>query len=117
MQTVPYFRLRVLSTFDSKYKLYVAYCLETGNVATAEDHETTNEIMKEILEDEISNAVKFENYANLFSKPAPKMIWDRWNELAKSNKPKTTFLNVKHEKVDLNDEAERSAQIEVVATN
>ena len=114
-ERVAYFRLRVLSTFDSKYKLYVAYCLETGNVATAEDADTTVEIMKEILEDEFSSAIKFESYANLFSKPAAKVIWDQWNELAKTTNPEVRFLNIKIEKVSVYDEP--SAQVELVAAN
>jgi hypothetical protein len=111
--TVPYFRLRVLLEFDRKYKTYVGYCLETGNVVTADDMETASQMMKEVLEDEISNAVKFENYTNLFSKPATKMIWDKWNELAKTKEPEIVDLNFRNEKVSLDDN-ETSARVELV---
>jgi hypothetical protein len=111
--TEPYFRLRVLLEFDSKFKTYVGYCLETGNVVTADDMQTVSQIMKEVLEDEISNAIKFESYTNLFSKPAAKVIWDKWNELRKTTEPAVVELNFKNEKVTLDDE-ETSARVELV---
>jgi hypothetical protein len=109
----PYFRFRVLLDFDDKHKVYVGYCLETGNVVTADDMETASDLMKEVLEDEASNAIKFENYSNLFSKPAPKSIWDRWNELSETIEPFVRELNIKNEQVTLDDK-QTSAKVEYV---
>lgn len=112
-ENVPYFQFRVLYEFDGKHNLVVGYCLQTGNVVTADDMDTAKQIMKEVLEDEIYNAVKFKNYENLLSKPAPKFIWDRWYELRKTMEPDVVFLNVRNEQVNLND-TETSAKVEVV---
>jgi len=110
---MPLFRLRVLPYFDSVHKFFVAQCLETGSVTTASDRETALEMMDELLEDEISQAIKFENLANLYSTPAPLDIHTRWIKEAKMYG--TTFrpLNVKVEKVTL-DEIGTVAEAELV---
>ena len=74
------FRLRVLADFDSEYKVWVARCLETGSIVTADDPETVIDMMKEVLEDEITFAWENDNLANLYSTPAPREILLRWRE-------------------------------------
>ncbi len=71
----PTFRFRVLPYYDSAHKYFVAQCLETGSITTAEDSETVMEMMVELLEDEASYAVKHDNLGNLYSAPAPKDVW------------------------------------------
>jgi hypothetical protein len=101
---IPYFpSFRVLIEFDSKFKMYVAHCLNTGNVVSADDSETTVQMMKEVLEDEVFHAIKYENFSNLFANTAQPDIWDRWNVLARKQKPREIPLNVKIEKVNLDD--------------
>ncbi|HEV8427559.1 MAG TPA: hypothetical protein VGQ41_06575 [Pyrinomonadaceae bacterium] len=74
------FRLRVLADLDSEYNVWVARCLETGSMVTADDPETVIEMMKEVLEDEITFAWENDNLANLYSTPAPREILLRWRE-------------------------------------
>jgi hypothetical protein len=84
---IPFFQLRVLGEFDEKYKTFVAYCLETGSVVTAEDPKSLKEEMKELLEDELSFAFETKNLANLFSSPAPFDKWTKWQEISEKVKP------------------------------
>ena len=101
--SIPYFRLRVLAEYDSKHEAYVAFCLHTGSVVTADDMETVVDMMKELLEDEIAHAFKFENFGNLFSTPAPPDVWKRWVKLAKEIQVVPLELNIRLEKVSLDD--------------
>jgi hypothetical protein len=72
------FRLRVLSEYDSLYNIYVAQCLETGSIVSADDPATLEDMMTELLADEVGHAVEHKNFANLFSTPAPPDVWVRW---------------------------------------
>jgi hypothetical protein len=105
------FRLRVLPFFDSIHGFYVAQCLETGSITTASDRETALDMMDELLEDEISQALKFENLANLYSTPAPLEIHKRWVREAELYGTTTRPLNIKVEKVTL-DDIQRVAEVE-----
>lgn len=109
---IPFFEFRVLVEFDSKYKTFVAHCLNTGNVVSADDAETVEQMMKEVLEDEVYHAIKFENYSNLFSSTAPPEIWKKWHALATIQKPREIKLDLKIEKVNLHD-GEPTAQVEL----
>jgi hypothetical protein len=82
MSTTPLFRFRVLAERDSAYNVYVARCLETGSVTTADDIETAKEMMWELLDDEVSYAIAHENFASLLSSPASPDVWKRWIEAA-----------------------------------
>jgi hypothetical protein len=72
--------LRVLIEKDGKNK-YVAQCLETGNVAVADDYETVRSIIFEILQDEFLFAQKHNNFENLYRSPAPKDVKERFEQL------------------------------------
>jgi hypothetical protein len=109
----PTFRFRVLPYYDSTHKYYVAQCLETGSITTAEDSETVMEMMVELLEDEASYAVKYDNLGNLYSAPASKDVWNEWVSRAKKFGVEYRTLNVKMEKVAL-DDTDPSAQVELV---
>lgn len=80
-QQIPFIRLRVLVEFDSTYRVYVARCLETGSVATADDLETAGQMMLELLDDEVAFAFEHQTVANLYSTPAPLDVWKRWYEV------------------------------------
>lgn len=86
-EKVPFIQLRVLAEFDEKYKTFVAYCLETGSVVTADDADSLKDEMQELLEDELSFAFETKNLANLFSSPAPFEKWVKWQEVAEKKKP------------------------------
>jgi hypothetical protein len=76
------FPLRVLGEYDPKHEIFVAYCLETGNVATADDMDTAIDMMRELLEDEVSRVIMSKNVTNLFSSPAPFAVWEKWQKAA-----------------------------------
>ena len=106
--SIPYFQLRVLAEYDSKHEFFVAFCLNTGSVVTADDMDTVVEMIQELLEDEVAHAFKFSNYGNLFSSPAPPEIWNRWLKVAKEQGTERMELRVKAEKVSLDDTETRS---------
>lgn len=111
---LPFFPLRALLEFDPGYKLYVARCLETGSVVTADDAETVREMLKELLEDEIEFAVEHENFANLFSSPASPDVWVKWNNIAAKNNIETMYISVNAKELRL-DEREVSSEVQVVS--
>ena len=71
----PMFMFRVLVEFDSGYNVFVARCLETGSVATADDEDTVEDMIAELLDDEVTFALDNDNLANLYSSPAPFYVW------------------------------------------
>lgn len=88
-----FLNLRVLAEYNSTYKVFMAQCLETGSIVTADDEETAKSMITELLEDEISYAVKHRNIGNLFSTPAPLEIWSKWFNALKTGKPEEIPLN------------------------
>ena len=52
------FDLKVLIGFNDTYQVYVAQCLDTGSIVTADDVETVKSMIKEVLEDEITFALE-----------------------------------------------------------
>jgi len=71
--------LRVLIEKDEGK--FVAYCLETGNVAVASDYDTVRSIIIEILQNEVSFAKKHNNFENLYRAPAPGDVIQRFKNL------------------------------------
>lgn len=102
-KNVRLFNLRVLSGHDAAHSIYVAQCLETGSVVTGDDKETLTDMMKELLEDEVSYAIKNGNYKNLFSSPAPPGVWRRWTELAREFGSQNVELNVNAQEIRLDE--------------
>jgi len=96
------FPMRALAEFDERYKFYVAYCLETGSVTTGDDMGTVLDMMKELLEDELSRVMKSRNLTNFFSTPAPFEVWERWEKLAQErpSEIREMELNLKVPKVN-----------------
>lgn len=88
------FNLRVLLRYDEKFSVHVAHCIETGNVITADSPQQATEMMKELLEDEISFALRHKNLKNLFSSPASIEVLMQWVHAAQSKDPDTVFLEV-----------------------
>lgn len=74
--------LRVLEEFDEEHAMYVARCLETGTVATADSAEACRDLIKETLELEITLAATKRNFPNLFRQPASGEVWARWHAAA-----------------------------------
>src|SRR5690242_1932696 len=71
----PLIRLRALIERDEARNIFVAQCLETGNVCTADDADTAQDIMAELLEDEIAFNLDRDNLSNLLNCPAPSRVW------------------------------------------
>lgn len=97
------FDLRVLLRYDDKYRVHVAHCIETGNVVTSDTQQEAHEMMKELLEDEISFALKNRNLKNLFSSPAPLEVLLQWMKAAKEGNLQTVTLDVDFNEVELQD--------------
>lgn len=95
------FSLRVLLRHDEKYNIHVAHCIETGSVVTAEIAQDACEMMKELLEDEISFALKNRNLRNLFSSPAPLEVLMQWLNAARERTPRTVYLDVNFKELEL----------------
>lgn len=85
------FDFRVLLRYDTKYKVHVAHCIQTGSVVTSDSQEEALEMMKELLEDEIAFAIRHENLKNLFSSPAPLEVHLQWAQAASV---KTVYLDI-----------------------
>jgi hypothetical protein len=111
----PFIVFRVLIEHDPKYRLYVAQCLQTGSVVTADDTKTVESMMKELLEDEISYAVVHNNLKNLTSTPAPLEIWKKWSKAAAITKPTRVTLNITAKELRL-DEPEMVSEVKVART-
>jgi hypothetical protein len=110
----PFFRLRVLVEFDSAYQVFVARCLETGSVATADSAETATTMMDELLSDEISYAISRKNFSNLTASPASPDVWGRWYEATKKQSPVQKTVSVQAQELQL-DEAEVPTEISVAS--
>lgn len=89
----PLFDFRVLLRFDLKYKVHVAQCIQTGSTVTSDSPEEALEMMKELLEDEVSFAIRNNNMKNLFSSPAPFEVHLQWLHAAMENL-RTVYLDV-----------------------
>jgi hypothetical protein len=112
----PLFSLRVLTERDKNYGVYVARCLETGHVVTADDAKTAIEMMKELLEDEMTYAIEHLNFPNLLSTPASADVWTRWLALAAKHEVKKYTLNINARELRLDDEVgEVSTEIRFAA--
>ena len=112
----PLFRFRVLAEFDEDHKVFVARCLETGHVVTADDITTVTEMIKEILEDEIAYGIERQNFPNLLSAPASPDVWLRWMECARKTTPDEVMLSVSAKPLRL-DELEVGAEIAVASSS
>jgi hypothetical protein len=73
--------LKVFVEYDPQYEVYVAQCLQTGHLVTADDPETATEMITELLTDEVSLAVRKNDIPSLLSNPAPTELWFKF-ELA-----------------------------------
>jgi len=78
--------LKVFVEFDTRYDIYVAQCLQTGHLVTADDPETAKEMITELLEDEVSSAIKNNDVSTLLSNPAKLDLRIKW-ELAYQTAP------------------------------
>ena len=94
----PLFIFRVWLEQDEDSKHFVAHCLETGAVATADDVDTAMSIIEEVLESEAALAIDSDDLTNLYASPAPLDVWFKWNAMAEQYAPKERFFEIKSRK-------------------
>lgn len=78
--------LKVFVEYNAQYGIYVAQCLQTGHLVTADDQEMAKEMITELLEDEVSFAVKKNDISSLLANPAPLELRIKWELAAQTNK-------------------------------
>lgn len=78
--------LKVFVEYDTQYEIYVAQCLQTGHLVTADDPDTAKNMIAELLEDEVSTAIKNNDISGLLANPAPLELRAKW-ELAARTAP------------------------------
>jgi len=101
-RTEPILSLRVVTEYDAAYKVYVAYCLETGSVVTADDQATVESMIEELLSDEVEYALEHDRaFSNLTSSPAPLEIVAKWMKAAETGKVEPRMIQVKSEQLRL----------------
>jgi hypothetical protein len=75
--------LKVFLEFNEKYEVYVAQCLQTGHLVTADAPEMAKEMITELLEGEVSQAVRANDLSSLLSNPAPMSLFYKFELAAK----------------------------------
>jgi hypothetical protein len=78
--------LKVFVEYDTQYEIYVAQCLQTGHLVTADDPDTAKDMIAELLEDEVSTAIRNNDISGLLANPAPLELRAKW-ELAARTAP------------------------------
>jgi hypothetical protein len=106
------FRFRVLIEHNSSYNVFVARCLETGSVATADDSETVEDMIKELLVDEVTFAIEHNNLANLYSRPAPYEVWMKFRSAQREGTPTKPMCRA----IRARDREEVPAEIKIART-
>jgi len=86
---------RVLAEYDEECRYFVATCLETGSVATADSPELLKEAILDLLDEEIIHAAIHGDIAGLFSHKAPKDVWSRWIRAVGETTPETLSLRLR----------------------
>jgi hypothetical protein len=71
--------LKVFLEFNEEYQVYVAQCLQTGHLVTADEPEMAKEMITELLEEEVSRAVQANDLSSLLSHPAPMALFFKWD--------------------------------------
>jgi hypothetical protein len=76
--------LKVFVEYNTEYDIYVAQCLQTGHLVTADDAEMTKEMITELLEYEVSLAMREGDLSTLLKHPAPIEKWIKWELASKA---------------------------------
>jgi hypothetical protein len=77
--------LKVFVEYDTQYDVYVAQCLQTGHLVTADDPESTKDMIEELLQEEITLAVERGDISKLLSHPASIDVWLKWEMAYKTS--------------------------------
>lgn len=109
----PMFKFRVLIEFETGYNVFVARCLETGSVATADDADTVKDMIEELLVDEVTFALEHSNLANLYSSPAPYDVWIKFRNAQRGGTPSKPMQRA----IRAHNTEEVPAEIEIAQTS
>lgn len=96
MPEIPFFKFRVLIRFHPEYKVFVAHCLETGSCVTGDTDDEVFGMIKELIEDEIADALARKSLKNLLSSPSSLTVWRDWQRIQKdgyTKKERIMFTN------------------------
>ena len=86
--------LKVFLEFDTTYGIYVAQCLQTGHLVTADDPEAAKEMIVELLEHEVSLAISANDLSTLVATPAPLIVRVKWQLAAQTQKLEEHVIKV-----------------------
>ena len=86
--------LKVFVEYDQQYEIFVAQCLQTGHVVSADDPDTAKSMIVELLGDEVNYAIQHDDLSNLLDTPAPMEIWAKWNLAAQAKDPEERKITV-----------------------
>jgi len=86
--------LKVFLEYDTEHEVYVAQCLQTGHLVTADDPKLAKEMIAELLEDEVSFAVKANDLSSLLSHPAPMELFFKFEIAARAGEPEQRTIRV-----------------------
>ena len=89
--------LKVFVEYDTQYEVYVAQCLQTGHLVTADDADTTKEMIEELLQEEIILAIERGDFSSLLSNPAPVELWLKWEMAHKTGQREERKITVRAE--------------------
>lgn len=89
--------LKVFLELDQQYEIYVAQCLQTGHLVTADDPATAKEMIEELLQEEVSLAFSQGDISNLLSSPAPLEIFLKWELAANVQLPEERTITIRTE--------------------
>ncbi len=78
--------LKVFLEYDTQYEVFVAQCLQTGHLVTADDPETAKDMIEELLENEVSMAFQQNDLNRLLSHPASIETRAKWELAALASK-------------------------------
>ncbi|HET9182805.1 MAG TPA: hypothetical protein VFP59_11780, partial [Candidatus Angelobacter sp.] len=89
--------------YDPQYEVYVAQCLQTGHLVTADDDKTVKEMITELLHDEVSLAVKNDGISRLLSHPASSDLFYKWDMVkqAMPERIEQTTIEISGEELNL----------------
>lgn len=95
--------LKVFVDYDPQYEVYVAQCLQTGHLVTADDDKTVKEMITELLHDEVSLAVKNDGISRLLSHPASSDLFYKWDMVkqAMPERIEQTTIEISGEELNL----------------
>lgn len=86
--------LKVFLEYDTLHEVFVAQCLQTGHLVTADDTETAKEMIIELLEEEVSRAFQQNDLSRLVAHPASMESRAKFELAALAKEPVVSTITV-----------------------